>query len=59
MLYDVPHRVVASLKYLTSDTRRAQYSALLLPGRCLQQGLKLVLKGLDLMDEGEDFASGR
>jgi hypothetical protein len=51
MLYDVPHRFVASLKYLTSDARRAQYSALF-PGRCLQEGLKSVLKGLDLMDEG-------
>jgi hypothetical protein len=51
MLYDVPYWVVASLKYLTSDARRAHYSAIL-HGRCLQEGLRLVLKGLDLMDEG-------
>jgi hypothetical protein len=51
MLYDVPHQVIASLKGLTADARKAQYSALL-PGRCLQEGLKSALTGLDLMDEG-------
>jgi hypothetical protein len=52
MVYDVSHRVVASLKHLTAGAREAQYSALFLPGRCLQEGLKSVLTGFDLMDEG-------
>jgi hypothetical protein len=54
MLYDVPHRVVALLKCLTADAQKAQYSALV-PGPCLQEGLKSVLTGLDLMDEGGEL----
>ena len=51
-LYDVPHRVVELLGRFPTSSTAWQHSKRLLPGRCLEYGVRHLLDGMDGKIEG-------
>ena len=51
-LYDVPHRVVELLRTLPEATPAWRNSRRLLPGRCLEYGVRRLLAGMNGRIEG-------